>query len=78
MIDSLTLISYFSIILATMAARSSARVEKQQFNVFLPRDVVKQLKHLAIERGESLSSLVERIFREQIELSEKEGKWLPE
>lgn len=49
---------------------------KQQFNVFLPRDVVKDLKHLAIERGETLSALVEQIFREQVELSRKEGKWL--
>ncbi|HKC49770.1 MAG TPA: ribbon-helix-helix protein, CopG family [Myxococcota bacterium] len=61
-----------------MAARSKAGIEKQQFNVFLSCDVVKELKHLAIERGESLSALVEKIFREQIELADKEGKWLPE
>ena len=64
-----------------MARRESkseprAGVEKQQLNVFLPRELVKQLKHLAIERGDSLSSLVEQIFREQLELSRKEGKWL--
>jgi len=62
-----------------MARRESKPVtEKQQFNVFLPTDVVKELKHLAIERGESLSSFVEQIFREQIQLADKEGKWLPE
>jgi hypothetical protein len=54
----------------------AAEDEKQQFNVFLPRELVKQLKILAIERGDSLSSLVEQIFREQLELSRKEGKWL--
>jgi len=50
--------------------------EKQQLNVFLPVEVVRELKHLAIDRGDSLSSLVEQIFREQLELARKEGKWL--
>ncbi len=47
---------------------------KQQFNVYLPPDLVKQLKHHAIERGDFLSGLVERIFREYLERNEEDGK----
>lgn len=58
--------------------RSQRRVPqtaaKQQFNVYLPRDLVKKLKHHAIERGDSLSRLVERIFREYLEQNEEGPK----
>ncbi len=40
--------------------------EKQQFNVYLPPELVKQMKHHAIESGESLSKLVERIFSDYL------------
>ena len=37
---------------------------KQQFNVYLPSELVRELKHAAIDDSLSLSGYVERIFRE--------------
>lgn len=37
---------------------------KQQFNVYLPLELVKQIKHAAIEEDYSLSGFVEHILRE--------------
>ncbi|MCH8025329.1 MAG: CopG family transcriptional regulator [Chloroflexi bacterium] len=37
---------------------------KQQFNVYLPPELVRELKHAAIDDSLSLSGYVERIFRE--------------
>lgn len=59
-------------------ARARGRVpsppEKQQFNVYLPGDLVKRLKHHAIEQGDSLSRLVERIFHEYLDRNEEDRK----
>lgn len=44
----------------------SPPTKKKQFNVYLPPDLVKQLKHLAIDRGVHLSPMVEQIFREYL------------
>lgn len=40
---------------------------KQQFNIYLPPDLVRELKHAAIDDRSSLSGYVERIFREYLE-----------
>jgi len=56
-----------------MQARDRSGSEKQQFNVYLPPDLVKRLKHHAIEQGESLSRLVERIFGDYLDAKEEGG-----
>ena len=45
---------------------------KQQFNIYLPPELVRELKHAAIDDRSSLSSYVEAIFREFL-VTRKEG-----
>ena len=45
---------------------------KQQFNVYLPPELVRELKHAAIDDRHSLSRYVERIFREFLDRKKKE------
>ncbi|MCO4236721.1 ribbon-helix-helix domain-containing protein [Pseudarthrobacter raffinosi] len=44
--------------------------DKTQSNIYLPTDLVKQVKHAAIERGLSLSSFVEETLTQALN---KEG-----
>ena len=39
---------------------------KQQFNVYLPPDLVRELKHAAIDDRMSLSRYVEAVFRDYL------------
>jgi predicted HicB family RNase H-like nuclease len=47
---------------------------KQQFNVYLPPELVRELKHAAIDDRSSLSRYVEQIFREFLERRRKGGR----
>ena len=47
---------------------------KQQFNVYLPPELVRELKHAAIDDRSSLSRYVERIFRDFLDRRGKEER----
>jgi predicted HicB family RNase H-like nuclease len=49
---------------------AAERKPKVQFNVYLPAELVRDLKHRAIDEGVSLSALVERIAAQYVSDSE--------
>jgi len=44
-----------------------ADAAKQQFNVYLPPELIRAVKHRAIDEGKSLSALIESILAAYIE-----------
>jgi predicted HicB family RNase H-like nuclease len=41
--------------------------DRQQFNVYLPPELIRAIKHAAIDEGKSLSALVESILAAHLE-----------
>lgn len=48
--------------------------DQQQFNVYLPHDLVRKIKHAAVDEGVSLSRLVERVLSEYLATPDTDGQ----
>ena len=48
--------------------------DKQQFNVYLPPDLIRAVKHRCIDEGGSLSSFVERVLSQYLESTDGQEK----
>jgi len=46
---------------------------KQQFNIYLPADLIRRIKHASVDANESLSAFVERVLDEYLQRVESEG-----
>ena len=47
---------------------------KAQFNVYLPRELIRRAKYASIDAGQSLSRLVEEALTAHLERLDKEGQ----
>ncbi|QDO86921.1 ribbon-helix-helix protein, CopG family [Ornithinimicrobium ciconiae] len=41
--------------------------DKAQFNVYLPKDLIREIKHRGVDEGISMSALIEKIVRDYLE-----------
>ncbi len=51
--------------------------KKQQFNVYLPPELVRAIKHAAIDRGQTLSDFVEATLRGALEADKAASEAAP-
>jgi predicted HicB family RNase H-like nuclease len=51
--------------------------KKQQFNIYLPPDTIRKVKHAAVDAGQSLSDFVEQALRERLERLESDQEKSP-
>ena len=54
-------------------ATNPAADDKAQFNVYLPRELIRRAKYASIDAGQSLSRLVEEALTAHLERLDKEG-----
>ncbi len=45
------------------------KVDKRQFSVYLPPDLIRRVKHASVDADESLSAFVERVLEEHLRQS---------
>jgi post-segregation antitoxin (ccd killing protein) len=57
-----------------MTSTGDQRAGKVQFNVYLPPDLVRRIKHLAIDQGTNLSALVETALTEYLARQARGGQ----
>jgi predicted HicB family RNase H-like nuclease len=55
------------------AAGEPRRAEKAQFNVYLPKALIRRAKYASIDTGQSLSQLVEEALTAQLDRLDREG-----
>lgn len=54
-------------------AQESAQVEKAQFNVYLPKELIRRSKYASIDTGQSLSHLVEAALTAYLDQLDEKG-----
>jgi uncharacterized MAPEG superfamily protein len=56
-----------------MLASPVATQPKQQFNIYLPADLIRRVKHASVDANESLSAFVARVLEEHLQRVESQG-----